>query len=331
MDGRNAEGGRAADFCLTMTIQIEAPSRLHFGLLALNPDLPRRFGGVGVMIKQPGSVLRVESADTFGVSGRLSHRLEEFAQRYCQHIGMALPAAHFVLERNAPEHSGFGTGTQVGLLTAKALALLSGDLQTTAPELAERIGRCGRSGIGVHGFEQGGLLVDSGKSKQDKVATLVARHAVPSDWRFVVVIPKELQGLHGGAEEQAMRELVIPVSQTEKLCRIVLMGILPMIVQQDFQGFSEAIYEFNYQAGVCFKSAQGGVYSSPLLEEIVNFVRGRGFAGAGQSSWGPAVFGLVPDDTSASRLVNKILNQFGFENSEILVTQAANQGSSFKW
>ena len=282
------------------------------------------------MIRQPGSLLRVQPADQFSVTGQLSQRVQEFAKLYCKTTGASLPQAEFFLERNAPGHSGFGSGTQVGLLTAKALALLTGDLQATGPELAERIGRGGRSGIGLHGFEHGGLLVDGGKSKQDKVAPLVARHPVPEDWRFVIVIPKALHGLHGGAEEQAMRKLVIPVTQTEKLSRIVLMGILPTISNQDFQGFSEAIYEFNYEAGVSFKAAQGGVYASPMLEEIVEFIRSQGIPGAGQSSWGPAVFGLVADAASASQLVEGILNQFGFEDSEILVTQADNHGATFE-
>ncbi|MDP6112083.1 MAG: beta-RFAP synthase [Planctomycetota bacterium] len=313
-----------------MTIQIEAPSRLHFGLLARNPELPRQFGGVGVMIREPGSLLRVEPASEFSVSGQLSQRVQGFAQCYCNATGMSLPQAKLILEHSAPEHSGFGTGTQVGLLIAKALSLLSSDKHVTGPELAERIGRGGRSGIGLHGFEHGGLLVDGGKSRHDKVAPLVARHPVPEEWRFVVVIPEALQGLHGGAEEQAMRELAIPVSGTEKLSRIVLMGILPTIAKQDFQGFSEAIYEFNYEAGLCFKAAQGGVYAGPLLADIVEYIRSSGFPGAGQSSWGPAVFGLVPDAASASRLLVQISERFGFNDSEILVTQADNQGATFE-
>ena len=34
-------------------IEVRTPSRLHFGLLALDPSRPRQFGGVGLMVREP--------------------------------------------------------------------------------------------------------------------------------------------------------------------------------------------------------------------------------------------------------------------------------------
>ncbi|MCA9172487.1 MAG: hypothetical protein KDB23_32705, partial [Planctomycetales bacterium] len=51
---------------------------------------------------------------------------------------------------------------------------------------------------------------------------------------------------------------------------------------------------------LCFAACQGGPYASPQLERIVAMVRNRGYAGVGQSSWGPTLFAFV-DSPDAAR------------------------------
>jgi beta-ribofuranosylaminobenzene 5'-phosphate synthase len=36
-----------------MTVRVEAPARLHMGMLDATGDGPRRFGGVGVAVSRP--------------------------------------------------------------------------------------------------------------------------------------------------------------------------------------------------------------------------------------------------------------------------------------
>src|SRR5437870_9876775 len=81
--------------------RVTAPSRLHFGLFHVpnaafthwpgidaEAGLPMRaFGGVGLMIDQPGVVVTVRPADTWQVEGPLASRAQAAALRFA----MSLP------------------------------------------------------------------------------------------------------------------------------------------------------------------------------------------------------------------------------------------------
>ncbi len=54
---------------------IQAPSRLHFGLLGWGPSAPRQFGGVGLMIEKPGLELVAEPASEWSFDGPLAERV----------------------------------------------------------------------------------------------------------------------------------------------------------------------------------------------------------------------------------------------------------------
>ena len=56
-------------------VLIEATSRLHFGLLSFGQSNRRQYGGVGLMVEAPGSVLLAEAAERFSVSGPQAGRL----------------------------------------------------------------------------------------------------------------------------------------------------------------------------------------------------------------------------------------------------------------
>src|SRR6185437_1004041 len=78
-------------------------------------------------------------------------------------------------------------------------------------------------------------------------------------------------------------------ARTDVLCRLVLLGLLPALVERDADAFGEAVYEFNARVGEAFAPVQGGVYASARIAELVAFVRGQGVRGVGQSSWGPKI------------------------------------------
>jgi predicted sugar kinase len=79
-------------------IRVQAPSRLHFGLLSLPgtadadwPDLEgaahmpaRHFGGVGMMVDRPGVDLTITPAATWSAEGPGSERALRFARQYCE-------------------------------------------------------------------------------------------------------------------------------------------------------------------------------------------------------------------------------------------------------
>jgi beta-RFAP synthase len=303
-------------------IRVTAPSRLHFGLLSLPPTGPplwenalgepvlpaRRFGGVGLMVERPGLAVSVRSAADWQACGPLAGRAIDFARRFAQTVAEA-PPAQLTVERCAPPHAGLGTGTQLGLAVARALALHWGLPDLGAVELARRVGRGTRSALGIHGFAQGGFLVDGGQGPVGGIGALVARADFPEEWRVVLVIPPEAQGLHGRDEAEAFERLPgggWDLARTEALCRLVLLGMLPALREGDVQAFGEALYDFNRRVGEGFRCVQGGVYSRAQAMEITAELRRLGVRGVGQSSWGPSLFAVAGDPETAEHAVRRL-------------------------
>jgi beta-RFAP synthase len=257
------------------------------------------------------------------------------ARKLTDTLSLGEKTFHLIIESAAPEHSGLGTGTQLALAVARAISLAAGreDLDVTA--LAEKLGRGRRSALGIHGFAQGGFLVDGGKGPETLVAPLIARLAFPEDWKVVLVLPKGRQGLHGLSESEAFRKLMTPSSLTPEssraerqaaICQLVLLGLLPALAEHNLPAFGETLYEFNRRVGEMFRPLQGGTYSSELGAKVVEFIRSRHVAGVGQSSWGPAIFAVVEADR-ASWLAAAIRERFGFQAQEVMITRANNVGA----
>jgi beta-RFAP synthase len=310
-------------------IRVAAASRLHFGLLSLGGAGQRRFGGIGLMVQAPGVRVAVRPAAHWSSAGPLAERALAFGQRFAARAGRPIAGAyHIQVEQCGPEHAGLGTGTQLALAVGRALAAAAG-WEVDVVELGGLVDRGQRSALGIHGFAQGGLLVDGGKGAATAVAPLLARHPFPEDWRVVLVLPGWAQGLHGSAERQAFQQLLEAgngAATTDALCRLALLGMLPALLERDLAAFGEALYEFNARVGAAFAPAQGGVYAHPRLTELVAFIRSQGAHGVGQSSWGPAIFAVVAEDAAAD-LARRIGQRFALAAEEVLVTAACNRGA----
>ena len=292
--------------------RVTAPSRLHFGLLSLpaagfdrwsgldgQPGLPvRHFGGVGLMVDRPGLAVRVEPTADWSASGPLADRALAYARRTVDTLPRGQRRSFRVIVEHAPaEHTGLGVGTQLGLAVTKAIALESGYLWSTA-ELAFRAGRGERSAIGIHGFEKGGVVVEGGKLPGEAHSPLVARLPFPAEWAVVLFTPPG-PAWHGGEEQQAFTRLAAAgpsPAESEVLCRLVLTGLLPALASADPDAFGEAVYELNARAGDAFATVQGGRYTGPAVDALVNRLRAAGVKGVGQSSWGPTVFAITSRD-----------------------------------
>ena len=325
-------------------IRVRTGSRLHFGLMALPSEVSnwpntggqvavprRRFGGVGMMIDHPGIELTVEHASQWSAQGPLSERAIQFAQKYCANASVS-SCFCIKIHHAAPEHAGLGTGTQLALAVARGIAKLArvdSYEESSATLLAKRVGRGLRSSIGTHGFAFGGLMVDGGKIKDDEISPNVASACVPEDWNVLLVLPQGLQGAHGKLEINAFAEIAgrpPDDAATDALCRIVLLGLLPAIYQNDFESFSESVYDYNRRAGEMFRSAQRGVYANERIEHIVNAIRGFGVKAVGQSSWGPAVFAITLQE-NVQRLQRHLELSGAVRPEEMVVTQPRNQGA----
>ena len=312
-------------------IRVTAPSRLHFGLFyagAIEPrgesgQPARRFGGAGLMIEAPGTVVAIQPASAWSAVGPLADRAIEFARRFVATLSDALEPQAIVVEKSPPEHAGLGAGTQLGLAVARALAIAARHSDWHAVELGIRVGRGVRSAVGIHGFQHGGLIVEAGKLAEDLAAPLVVQAMIPASWRILLVRPTDGQGIHGSEERQAFHALESDREKwTDKQCRLILLGLLPALRAGDIRAFGEALHEFNACAGEPFVAAQGGRYASPAAAEIIAWFREHGFPGVGQSSWGPTIFAVVEDEAHAVAMKDSAERRFSGK-AKVEVTTAS--------
>ena len=61
---------------------VEAPSRLHMGLIDLSGEFGRRFGGIGAALDRPSLLIEARPADRLSAEGEESERLLLYARRF---------------------------------------------------------------------------------------------------------------------------------------------------------------------------------------------------------------------------------------------------------
>jgi beta-RFAP synthase len=298
--------------------------------------LTRQFGGVGLMIEDPGIEIRVEPAASWSFDGPLAPRVGALVRRLLKErghgswSGSRLESARISVLAAPPEHVGLGVGTQISLAVTRALLELGGAHDCAVETLARLSGRGRRSGVGIHGFDHGGLIVDGGRREESDVPPLVARTAFPQEWSILLVQPSGPCGRHGSEEAQAFARLPPPTDLvSDRLCRLVLLGLLPAVVERDLESFGAALSEIQHHIGSAFAPLQGGVYASREAESLIAQLGSLGLAGAGQSSWGPTLyaFGCVTEGEQR-KIVALLLDRNGLDPAAIRWTKAANHAAT---
>lgn len=320
-----------------MTIRIEARARLHLGMIDLHGGLGRKFGSIGVVLQHPKVLVEASPSSELIIDGQDQKRAEAFARRFFQRYALA-SGAHLRIAETIPAHVGLGSGTQLALAVGTAVAKLH-NLDVGIPELAELMGRGKWSGIGIGAFRYGGFLVDGGcriESMRGKrlssVPPIIFRCPFPEAWTFVIAIPEAKVGLSGKLEEEAFDSLSpLPPEYVGKICWLLVMKMLPSLMERDITGFGESLTEIQRLVGDSFAAAQGGRYASNLSAEIITYMLQCGVKGAGQSSWGPTVYGLVESEAQAIVLERRVI-EFIEERGKARVFRArANNRERNKW
>lgn len=312
-----------SDFVQT-EVTVTTYARLHLGFFDLSLSAYRKFGGWGVAIDAFKTKVHVSTHSNFEMQDSWVNML--LSQQYTG-MGMMQSSdirAH-VLE-SIPRHFGLGSGTQMALALGTALQALKG-LPVNAELAARYAARGRRSGIGIATFKQGGLIVDGGVSNDKQLPPVLSRIAFPEDWCFLLILDRAYSGLHGEQEKQAFVELKpAALTATEKLAHRCLMQGIPALIEHNFVEFSAALgavqdYNANY-----FAPAQGGMYASKLVSEVLEYLKKQGYSGVGQSSWGPTGFVLLPSNAEAQQLLNDLRDVFSAPSLDFLISHAINHG-----
>jgi beta-ribofuranosylaminobenzene 5'-phosphate synthase len=317
-------------------VYVKTPARLHFGLIDLNGDMGRFFGGLGVAIDRPNVILEAQTSEDFSVTGEKTELVTSLAKRFLETYRINANVSIHV-EQSIPEHSGLGSGTQLALAVAAALAKLF-QVKASIQELSLAMGRMKRTGVGTTVFDMGGFVVDGGKRMKngsvisESFPPLIFRQPFPEDWKFVVAVPKVRKGLAKTEEKDAFSRLSpMPAEEVGKMCRLAMMKMLPALMDRDIKSFGDALTQIQVVIGGYFAGVQGGTFSSSAAAETIDFMKKCGAYGVGQSSWGPAVYGLTQDETEAKQLqaeVEAFLRDR--DGGQVFVANANNRGATIK-
>jgi beta-ribofuranosylaminobenzene 5'-phosphate synthase len=293
-------------------------------------DLGRIHGSVGVSIQKPRLILDVEDSSETNITGARSNRARQILDFFVKNYGIKSGVKLNILE-DIPEHTGFGSGTQLVLAMGTALSEIF-NLELSIDEIAIKLQRSRVSGIGTLGFLKGGFIVDGGHNilNRDSVPPMIYRHDFPEDWHFIICVPDIQRGFSGLQEQNAFKDLNPPPVETIGLVsRIVLLQMIPAIVEKDIESFGDAMTRLDTMFGDYWKKIQGGTYSHPRIEDCVNYLLKLGAYGAGQSSWGPAIYGLAEGEDQAEEILeemNGFLN-LGRNRGTAFITSADNKGA----
>lgn len=310
-----------------VAITVKVPARLHLGFFDLNGELGRRFGGIGLAVGDLGTALTVRRTQFSDVSGPESNRVRSYLQK--MERWLALPNHHSVkISEGVPAHSGLGSGTQLALAVAAGLRRLH-NLPLDIEGDALRLGRGGRSGIGIGLFSRGGVVVDGGRGDDVKPAPIISHLPLPRRWRILVVLDPQRQGMHGPQEGEAIAALP-PMSEGDAacLCRLILMKALPALADHDLVNFGAAIKELQIRLGGYFAPVQGGArFMSRDVAAVLDILDRTGAHGVGQSSWGPTGFAFAPTLEEADRLAAIARRHPNGRGLDIRVCQGLNRGA----
>jgi len=311
-------------------VTVKTPARLHLGLIDLNGDLGRMFGGLGVGIDRPNVIVETQFAQAFLVTGQEVELAKVLATRFLSTYNLQSNVHVHVVE-TIPAHVGLGSGTQLSLAIAVALAKLF-NVKASIPELAVVMGRAKRTSVGTTIFQRGGFVVDGGKNiKKQTFPPLIYRQPFPKEWRFVVAIPNQNKGLANSEENHAFSKLTkMPADDVAQICRLTMLKLLPALAEHDIESFGDALTKIQILTGNYFAQAQGGTYSSPASAECIEFMKQTGAYGVGQSSWGPALYAIVKQVQAKSILAKVRAYLRNGVGGDAFLAKANNKGATIK-
>jgi beta-RFAP synthase len=236
-----------------------------------------------MMVQQPTITVMATRADSWQFTGSLAAVAEQVVDRLGRRSGQPY---HIEVTTTVPAHAGLGSGTQIALAVAAALSPPGESFNVTS--IAHRLGRGQRSWVGTLGFAEGGLVVDLGSDESPR------RLIFPESWPLWLAVPARGSNWSGEQEQRAFDRLAGVAGATRSIMlQWLTEALAPAVERGDWPLFSAALREYNRQAGRWFAAVQGGEFSEPRVADCVALLEAAGGA-AGQSSWGPTVFAVLP-------------------------------------
>lgn len=316
-------------------VTVETGARLHFGFQNLSLAHERLYGGVGVGLDEPRLTVEAETAEELVCS---DSELRPYVRKALDSLGVE--GAAVTVKQRFERHVGLGSGTQIALAALVAIARAY-DRSVDPRSLAPDLGRGGRSGVGVGTFESGGFVVDVGHPTERfttappgegswNVPKPINVWRLPESWRFLLVIPGGMQGQSGEREDESIRSIVerADAGIADDIATLLTRRLFPAVVEGDLNEFGAAVSRLGRLNGAWFADEQGGVYRPPAAELIDHLTETQAIVGAGQSSWGPTVYGVTDEQWSEQAIAagESALDEMGLSGTVKLV-KSRNSGA----
>lgn len=319
-----------------MPSRVSVGARLHIGFTNLSLERDRLYGGIGLATAEPRTVVTAARGDRVACESAEARPLVE------QVVDLLdVPGATVQIEEALPRHVGLGSGTRLAMAVLWAIAEAY-EKPTRLRERAPALGRGGRSGVGVATISRGGFVVDIGHpsaaftpSPPERgnwtVPAVGIRRSIPTDWRFVIVIPEAPAGRSGPAEDDAMRTVVssADASISDRVARCLVETVLPGLATGATDAFGSGVEAIDRANGEWYADVQDGVYRSPAGEIIETLRESPETAGVGQSSWGPAVWAIT-DAAEAATVESAAWEAIDDLDAggHVVVTRGSNEGGT---
>ncbi|MCD6420213.1 MAG: hypothetical protein J7L41_05820 [Synergistetes bacterium] len=308
-------------------MRIITPSRLHLGFIDPVGRSGRIYGSVGVALSYPNWELVFSHAEELTVSGggsEVKDKVFGIVRKVKDEYGVDVRLRIEIVSA-VPLHKGLGAGTQLSLAVAEGVLKMLG-LPDDRETVVRISGRGRRSGVGIASYFGGGFNLDSGKKVGSSVSPLSIFHLnFPDNWKFLVVLPSLNLNIHGKVEDSKIGE--VSGEGVEEVSLLVLMNLLPSLIEGDIAVFGESITSIQKIVGKMFSRPQEGVFAHPVCEALIDFMVENGAYGAGQSSWGPVVYGLVEEKNSLDLKgkVRRYIQRIGV-SGDVWVVRVDNNG-----
>lgn len=318
-----------------MAVTVETGARLHFGFLNLSPERDRIYGSLGAGVDRPVVRVCVEQAEGIDCT---HEEVAGFAEDAVSELDV--PGAAIEVEESPPRHAGFGSGTQLALATLAGIARVY-DREIDVRAAAPKLGRGGRSGIGVATFEGGGFVFDAGHERPAdvsgtpprhwRVPPVVLRRRLPASWRFVAVLPDVPSRVHGSTEARSMEQVIEAANPAiaDRIGATVAGELLPALACADVERFGQALTRIDQLNGRWFRTAQSDAHHPAVGPVVDELSAAQAVAGVGQSSWGPTIYGVTTASQAdeATRAGQRGLDRTGTDG-EVMVLRPRNEGAA---
>jgi predicted sugar kinase len=103
------------------------------------------------------------------------------------------------------------------------------------------------------------------------------------------------------------------------------------VLERDPVAFGESLTRIQRIVGNWFRPVQGGTFATTQGAELARAMSRAGALGVGQSSWGPAVYGLATDQDQADHLKRRLMQAMqGKIEAIVFLAKASNRGAEIR-